>query len=172
MKRRSFTFGLAALAAAPTLPLATASSAAPGITAQQFSLAKLLARAHNHCTPEMLARHMKLTPDAARNVQAVLLRNGVITPPVAGVSMATNPMNTNCVPKEALKPTNIAKSVTETRNRLREILRPREDEVEHEDAPQHTEIEQVSDMTEGEDHPEDPSNAEQIGPEKPPLSQS
>ena len=50
----------------------------------------------------MLERHLKVTPDMARQVRTLLLDRGVITAPVNGVSMAVNPTNTNCVPAQAL----------------------------------------------------------------------
>ena len=126
MKRRAFTFGLAALAATPAVPFSAAVT--PGTSADQhFSLAKLLARAHNHCSPAMLQRHLKVSPEMAREVVSLLLQRGVITPPVAGVSMATNPMNTNCVPKEALKPSNLNTAVNEVRERVQKILKARKE---------------------------------------------
>ena len=121
MKRRTFISTLAALAATPALP--AASLAAPGpVAAQHFALAKLLARAHNHCTRDMLARHLKVSPEMATKVQALLLERGVITPPVAGVSMAINPMNTNCIPNEALKPTNVVQKAADVRARVKDLM--------------------------------------------------
>lgn len=58
----------------------------------------------------------------ARQVRGLLLEKGVITTPVGGVSMATNPLNTNCVPAQALKPTNIAQSALDVRKRVRKVL--------------------------------------------------
>ena len=122
MKRRAFTFGLAALAAAPGLPLSAATAApATGITTQQFALAKLLARAHNHCTPDMLARHVRVSPEIAAQLQNMLLNQGVITPPIGGASMATSPLNTHCVPKQALKPSNLIQKASDLRKYLENL---------------------------------------------------
>ena len=117
MKRRTFTFGLGALAAAPAVPFAA--TATTGQTAaQHFHVARILARAHNHCSAAMLERHLKVTPDMARQVRTLLLDRGVITAPVNGVSMAVNPTNTNCVPAQALKPTNLVQKAKEMRDLL------------------------------------------------------
>ena len=121
MKRRTFLSTLAAAAATPALPAVTLAAPSTAAT-QHFALAKLLARAHNHCTRDMLARHLKVSPEMAREVQHLLLQRGVITPPVAGVSMATNPMNTNCIPNEALKPTNIAQKAADVRAKVKELM--------------------------------------------------
>lgn len=66
----------------------------------------------------MLERHLKVTPDMARQVRGLLLDRGVITAPINGVSMAVNPTNTNCVPAQALKPTNLVQKAKEMRELL------------------------------------------------------
>ncbi|MGB0800045.1 MAG: hypothetical protein ACPGRD_12080, partial [Planktomarina sp.] len=121
MKRRMFTFGLAALAAAPALPLA-APSLPSGAAASRFATAKLIARAHNHCSPAMLQRLLRVDASLAAELNSMLLNRGVITAAAAnGTSMAVNPMNTNCVPTEALKPTNLTQSVSKVREQLQNI---------------------------------------------------
>ena len=89
MNRCIFLSTLSALIAAPALP-AVAAPIAP----QHMITAKIIARSHNRCTAEMLVRHLRVPADMAAHIQAQLLRQGVITPPVAGISMATNPSNT------------------------------------------------------------------------------
>ena len=157
MKRRSFTLGLAALAAAPAVPMGAIAAPAPAITAQQFGLAKLLARAHNHCSTDMLARHMKLTPDMAKSVQSLLLERGVITPPIAGVSMATNPMNTNCVPIEALKPTNLGQATLDIRAKVQKI-KEKYDKIAEALGPEDAELE-AAENPETDPNPEDQGKA-------------
>ena len=133
MKRRTFTFGLGALAAAPTMPFAA--TAVTGQTAaQHFHVARILARAHNHCTAAMLERHLKVTPDMARQVRTLLLDRGVITAPVNGVSMAVNPTNTNCVPAQALKPSNLVQKAKEMRHLL-ERFQGDSDEISSDENP-------------------------------------
>lgn len=117
MIRRTFLTTLAALFAAPVMPKFAASE-----VAKHLPRATLLARTHNHCTTDMLARHLRLTPDMAAQVQAMLLRHGVITTPVAGASMATHPLNTHCIPNEALKHTNWLQKLNDARARLQEVL--------------------------------------------------
>jgi hypothetical protein len=121
MKRRSFTFGLAAATAAPAVPLSVSIAPATTGAAQHFTLAKLLARTHNHCTPDMLARHLKVSKDMAQSVQNLLVNRGVITPPVAGASMAVNPLNTHCITNEAMKTTNYLQKAAQLRARLEEV---------------------------------------------------
>ena len=121
MKRRTFTFGLGAALAAPAMPAAALSRAIPAAATQHFAVAKLIARAHNRCSVDMLMRNLRVDATTARDIHALLLQKGVITPPVSGVSMATNPLNTNCIPNEAIKPTNIRQSAAEVRARVTQL---------------------------------------------------
>lgn len=130
MKRRTFTFGLGALAVAPALPVAATPTAT---AAQHFTLAKLLARSHNHCSAAMLQRHLKVSPEMARQVRRMLLDRGVITAPVNGVSMAVSPTNTNCVPTQALKPTNLVQQFKKLRDMVDRIQTEDPDEKITED---------------------------------------
>lgn len=113
MNRRFFIGTMSALVASPTLP----AMAAP-IAPHHMVTAKIIARSHNRCTTDMLIRHLRVAPDIAARIQAQLLRQGVITPPLAGVSMATNPTNTACITNEALKPTNLLQKAAQLRDRL------------------------------------------------------
>lgn len=123
MKRRTFLTALATLTAAPALPASALSPAT-----KHLPLATLLARSHNHCTRDMLQRHLKIPADMAAQVHDLLLHQNIITRPVGGISMATAPTNTHCVPKQALKPSNLIRKATDLRSRLRELLK--------EDAPE------------------------------------
>ena len=116
MNGRFFLSALSAAAAAPALP-AIAMPAAP----HHLKVASIIARAHNRCTPEMLVRHLKVTPEVAGNIQAQLVRQGVITAPVSGVSLATNPGNSHCITNEALKPNNILHKAARLREKLAEL---------------------------------------------------
>lgn len=118
MKRRTFLTALATLTAAPALPASALSPAA----VKHLPLASLLARSHNHCTRDMLQRHLKIPPDMAAQVHDLLLRQNIITRPVNGISMATAPTNTHCVPKQALKPSNLIRRANDLRSRLRDLL--------------------------------------------------
>ena len=121
MKRRTFTTGLAALTAAPALPLA--STTVSQATSAQMATAKMLARAHNRCSPAMLARLMRIDAGLATELHLTLFRQGVITAAGAdGTSMAIIPINTNCVPKQALKPTNLIQKARELNTKLGEVL--------------------------------------------------
>ncbi len=113
MNRREFTFRMAAVAATPALPVpALAANFEPSKRATQvYRWAEVISRSHNKCSPEMLQRLLKIDGTVANELQRMLLDKGVITNAVNGISMATKPLNTNCVPKQALKPTNINQSI-------------------------------------------------------------
>lgn len=125
MNRREFTFGLGAVAAAPVVPVAALgnpiviSNAAMG----HFKLAKLIARAHDKCSNAMLMRHLKVDAQMAAEVEQLLLSKNVITEPnLQGFSRAINPMNLNCVPKEALHSPKITSTISETGKKLKKLV--------------------------------------------------
>ena len=66
-------------------------------------------------------RHLKITPEVAGSIQAQLVRQGVITAPLSGVSLATNPTNSHCITNEALKPNNLLQKAARLRGRLAEL---------------------------------------------------
>lgn len=122
MNRREFTTSLGAIAAAPALPAFAIAQNTTQIAAAHFANAKLIARAHNACSPQMLSRLLRLDNSTAHSLQSMLFEKGVVTH-ANGLAMATNPLNTNCIPIEALKPKNLARSVVDARaksSRLRE----------------------------------------------------
>lgn len=130
MNRRIFLSTLSALMAAPALP----AMAAP-IAPQHMITAKIIARSHNRCTTDMLVRHLRVPTDMAARIQAQLLRQGIITPPVAGVSMATNPTNTACITNEAVKPTNLLQKAAQMREKLAEWTDDHSGPIEAQDEP-------------------------------------
>ncbi|MBD3665887.1 hypothetical protein H9Q16_18270 [Sulfitobacter sp. TSTF-M16] len=117
MHRRTFLTTLTALVAARPLPVL----AGPAIT-RHLPRATLLARTHNHCTADMLARHLQVTPRIAAKIQTLLVQRGILTTPVNGAAMATHPLNTHCVPNEALKHTNWLQKLSDAKARLQEVL--------------------------------------------------
>jgi hypothetical protein len=122
MNRRIFLSTLSALMAAPALP-----AMAVPIAPQHTITAKIIARSHNRCTTDMLVRHLRVPADMAARIQAQLLRQGIITPPVAGISMATNPSNTACITNEALKPTNLLQRAAQLREKMEELVQSSRD---------------------------------------------
>ena len=130
---------LAALAAAPGMP--SALPAAPTSAAMsRFAAAKLIARVHNACSPNMLRHLLQVDASIAAELNAMLSDRGVITAAGSnGMSMAVNPMNTNCLPTEALKPTNMVQSVADVREKLAKLkesyadLKPEPNEPDTED---------------------------------------
>lgn len=122
MNRRIFLSTLSALMATPALP----AMAAP-IAPQHMITAKIIARSHNRCTTDMLVRHLRVPADMAARIQAQLLRQGIITPPVAGISMATNPSNTACITNEAFKPTNLLQRAAQLREKMEELVQSSRD---------------------------------------------
>ncbi len=115
MNRRSFLSTPSALLASPVLP-----AAAP-IASKHMTTGKLIARSHNQCTTDILIRHLRIPPELATRIHAQLLRQGVITPPIAGVSMASNPTNTACITNEAMRPTNLLQKITQIRDQISEL---------------------------------------------------
>ncbi len=127
MKRRTFISTLAALAATPALPATAAAAPTTHIT-QHFAKAKLLARCHDRASPEMFARLMKLDETTAKGVYAMLKDRNVIASGMDGVTRALNPLNTHCVPNEALKARDVAQISSDVSKRLRKMVRKRVEE--------------------------------------------
>lgn len=69
----------------------------------------------------MLMRHLRVPADMAARIQAQLLRQSVITPPLAGVSMGTNPSNTACITNKAMKPINLLQKAADLRRQLEKL---------------------------------------------------
>ena len=86
-----------------------------------MTTATIIARSHNRCTVDMLMRHLNVSTDMATRIQTQLLRQGVITSPVAGVSLATNPTNTHCIPNEAMKPNNLLQKAARLKQRIERL---------------------------------------------------
>ena len=119
MKRRFFTFRLAAV---PALPLAAAT--VPQAKSAQLATAKMLARAHNRCSPAMLARLMRINGGLAAELNAAVFRKSLITAAGAdGASMAVSPINTNCIPKQAFKPINLIQKARDLNAKLDAVLK-------------------------------------------------
>tara|TARA_R110002094_G_scaffold60570_4_gene71218 strand:- start:639 stop:1142 length:504 start_codon:yes stop_codon:yes gene_type:complete len=95
MNRREFTTSMAALAAAPALPLpAAAPRTAAQIPTGTYAWGQLIARAQNTCNPAMLARHLRLDADVAHALFDTMLRDGVLrAPDIAGLARAAQPLD-------------------------------------------------------------------------------
>lgn len=93
MNRREFTASLAAMVAAPALPLPARTAAPAAIPPGAYGWAQLIARAQNRCDPAMLARQLHLSADAAQSLFNQMLRDGVLRAPgLAGVAQAAKPL--------------------------------------------------------------------------------
>ncbi|UWR22046.1 twin-arginine translocation signal domain-containing protein [Sulfitobacter sp. S190] len=133
MNRRHFISTSAAVIGAAGLT----PSSAPAISPRMLANARIFATSHNRCTPDLLVRHLRVSPEMAGHIQRQLVRRGIITAPVAGASVAVNPANTYCIPNEALKPNNIAQKICDLRahaRRLLEQLDQDEDQISMPDA--------------------------------------
>lgn len=90
MNRRDFTRSLVALgltAAIPSLALA-----APQPALDMYGRSVHMARNTGLCSIKMLSQKLALPATAARDIQAKLIRNGVITTPdKTGIAMAIRP---------------------------------------------------------------------------------
>ena len=114
--------GLAALFAAPVMP---AAATTPATLAQHFARAELLARCHGGTSAATLGRLMKLDSSTAQKVFEMLGNKGVISTGIDGVARAINPLDTHCIPTEAIrhrslaaKIENASKSVQRIRDQL------------------------------------------------------
>ena len=136
MQRRTFIQTLSALIATPALP-ASAPMAAPAThITQHFAKAKLLARCHDRASPEMFARLMKLDTDTAQGVYRMLKDRSVIANGADGIARALNPLNTHCVPNEAVRARDLAKVTSDLTKRLRDMAKRRlEAQESQEDEP-------------------------------------
>ncbi len=95
MNRREFNTSLAAVAAAPFLPLpGAAASRSAVVPAGTYAWAQLIVRAQNKCSPAMLAQHLRIAPDTAHHLFNDLLRDGVLRAPGAtGIAKAALPID-------------------------------------------------------------------------------
>lgn len=115
MNRRDFAKSLAALGLAPALPTISV-AATPAYTPYMYGLGAHLARAKGRCSPDMLMQKLRLTPQAARAMQAQLIRSGVISAPVAtGIASAVQPYMRGVIARPAggLAMTEAAKNIAD-----------------------------------------------------------
>ena len=123
MKRGTFLASISALFATPAMPVAA--TAVPASVTQHFATAKLLARCHDRASPEMFARLMKLDTDTAKGVFNLLQDKGVIGNGIDGITRAMNPLNTHCVPNEAVRARDMAQMSSDIARKLREMAKRR-----------------------------------------------
>jgi hypothetical protein len=125
MKRRTFVSTLAALVATPALPTPTALAVPADHISKHFAKAKLLARCHDRASPEMFVRLMKLDSKTAESLFNLLKERSVIAPGIDGIARAINPLNTHCVPNEAIRARDLAQITRDLTTRLQETTRRR-----------------------------------------------
>jgi len=97
MNRRQFTASLAALFAAPALPLAARvpAAATPAVPAGAYAWAQLIARSQNKCSPDMLAKLLHLKPEVAKVLFKDMVVDGVLRAPgTSGIAKAVQPFET------------------------------------------------------------------------------
>ena len=152
MQRRTFIQTLTALVATPALPVAAAPSAQ--IT-QHFARAKLLARCHDRASPEMFARLMKLDGDTARGVYDMLADRRVIARGADGIARAINPLNTHCVPNEAVRARDLAQMTSDLTKELRARVNKR---LEAEAEPEEKSENETETLIESPENKDDPPN--------------
>jgi hypothetical protein len=107
-------------------------TAATATLTQHFAKAKLLARCHDRASPEMFARLMKLDGETANGVFNLLKEKNVIGSGVDGITRAINPLNTHCVPNEAVRARDMAKMTSDIAKRVREMAKKRLEKIEEE----------------------------------------
>ena len=124
MNRRQFTASLAALVAAPAVPLAARvpAAAAPVVPAGAYAWAELIARAQMQCSPEMLARSLHLSPAVARTLFKDMVVDGVLRAPAStGMAQAARPFDTT-----GLQSRTVGKIRTKAKDMLRDALNSEE----------------------------------------------
>jgi len=135
MNRRTFTASLAALFAAPAIPAVAsfAPATASQTAATHYATAKLLARAHNRCSPAMLQRLLRVDSTIATELNGMLLQRGVISSAGAqGASMAVQPLNTHCITNDAMRSTNLVQKVKDAKAKLDRVSKALETSEEAE----------------------------------------
>lgn len=133
MHRRTFLQTLTALIAAPALPATPAS----GTTlTRHLGRATMLARCHDRASPEMFGRLMQLDTDTAQGVFDLLRKRGVIARGTDGLARAVNPLNTHCIPNEALRARDLAQITSDLTQNLRKRLEKRVKDAVEPDPPQ------------------------------------
>lgn len=154
MKRRDFAKLLGAGFGAALVPLQV-SPVQAAFSSDTVWRAKLLAQSHNRCSPQMLMRHLKINADAARNLQNLLWRRGIVTASdAAGVARAVAPTNTAFLPQNApANPSTLAKQAkvqpSEGPVRIAQKRSPKperhQDETEQRVPARHRDPEQIPD---------------------------
>ena len=134
MNRRDFNTSLAALLAAPAIPLpaATAASAAvPAAAPHTYLFADFIARARGRVDAGFLARQLGLSNSAARDLVQELVANNVISSPaLSGVARAVNPLKYDMVGTSQTQ--GLAQQV---RDRLKETLTSKDPDTGRADTP-------------------------------------
>lgn len=64
---------------------------------------------------------MKLDGDTARGVFEMLNDRGVVSHGLDGIARAANPLNTHCIPSEAIRQRDLATQVSKTRDQVKNI---------------------------------------------------
>ena len=80
MKRRHFIQNMAALAAAPALPIKALASAGAAIPKPARFWAIYMSHLHGTCTPASLAKATGINPSVAQGYLSRLIADGVLTP--------------------------------------------------------------------------------------------
>jgi len=102
MNRRDFAKSFAAAGLVPVLPGLPTTAAAPAYTPYMYGLGAHLARATGQCSPDMLMQKLRLAPEAARAMQAQLMRSGIVSAPAAtGLATAVQPYMRSTITRSA-----------------------------------------------------------------------
>jgi hypothetical protein len=129
MKRRTFLTALSALVAAPALPARAAAPVSVAAT-KHFATAKMLAQCHDRASPEMFMRLMKLDAETAQGVFRLLQNQNVIAKGFDGVARAVSPLNTHCIPNEAVRARTLMQGTVDLKKRLQKFAKRKWDEMD------------------------------------------
>lgn len=106
MNRREFTASLAALAAAPAIPVAAApvATAKAALPPGAYLWAELIARAQNTCSPAMIAKHLRISTTAAEGLFNQMVQDGVLRAPgLTGAAQAAKPLQATGTERSAAR---------------------------------------------------------------------
>lgn len=162
MNRRQFTQRLAALTAAPLIPVPLAAKAAtPLATNNQHHLwATFIARIHDKASPQMFKRQLSLTDDQAQSVFNDLVQQKVLSVPNAsGISNAMNPFKRNFTSGLASSPQSAFQSSDENKiiDKAKKLLDTEADvELENDSDTVNHDTSQCQDESETNTNPAEP----------------
>ncbi|KIN63099.1 hypothetical protein Z946_1962 [Sulfitobacter noctilucicola] len=102
MNRRTFNSILISFGAGSVIPIPVPANRA-AVPPSSYAWAELIARTQSKCSPEMLAKHLRVSPQAAQDLFQTLLHNGVLQAPgITGAAIPSDPIDATGTAKSKL----------------------------------------------------------------------